>query len=111
MSNLPTKYERRELARSDKLYRDPEGGKLGGVCSGLAIRTGTPAALWRVLFVLTTFLWGIGAPIYAVLWMAMDKPPKRPALPEPQPDDLSSEDREIWEAVKSDMESLDLRND
>ena len=111
MSNLPTKYDRGELERPDKLYRDLESGKLGGVCSGIAIRTNTPAAVWRLAFVLTTLMWGIGLPLYAILWMVMDRPPKRPALAEADPDDLSPEDREIWDAVKSDMKSLDLRND
>lgn len=112
MSNLPTKYERGELDRPDKLYRDLESGKLGGVCSGIAIRTGTPTVVWRLAFIFTTLMWGVGLPLYAILWMIMDKPPKQPTRSQRAlPDDLSPDDREIWEAVKGDMESLDLRND
>lgn len=106
MSNLPAKIEKRSL----KLYRDPEHKKLAGVCSGLAKWTGVPAVIYRLGFILTTLLWGAGLPIYVILWLAMDKAPK-PVVPEPKPDDLSPEDKEIWDAVKDEMESLDLRND
>ena len=109
-SNLPARRDSTALAPRKGLHRDPEGGKLAGVCSGLAQSTPVPAVVWRLAFVLTTLVWGMGIPAYAFLWFAMDKAPKR-VVPEPTPDDLSPEDKEIWDAVQNDMESLGLRND
>lgn len=49
------------LSTSDKL--------LGGICGGLATMTDVPAWSWRILFILTAFLHGIGVLIYLLLWM------------------------------------------
>lgn len=69
-----------------KLYRDPANGKITGVCSGLATFFNMDPVIFRVAFVLFTFLgflrvrflWAlepwihITAPIlYAVLWICM----------------------------------------
>ena len=42
---------------------------LGGICGGLATMTDVPAWSWRILFILTAFLHGIGALVYLLLWM------------------------------------------
>ncbi|MGZ5035841.1 MAG: PspC domain-containing protein [Usitatibacter sp.] len=42
---------------------------LGGVCGGLAQMTGIPAWSWRILFVLTAFLHGLGVIMYVLLWI------------------------------------------
>lgn len=113
MSNLPAKFRRGMLARREKgLYRDPDNGKVVGVCAGLAKWSGAPAVVWRLCFVLGSLIWGVGLPAYVILWIVMDERPETPK-PEPTPDDLSPEDREIWDAVQADMKSLgeDLRND
>lgn len=105
--NLPAKYE-----KPRGFLRDSESGKVAGVCAGLENGTGVPALAWRLGFLLTTFFWGVGIPIYAMLWFAMDKAPTRPPmLPPATPDEMSPEDREIFEAVRDDMQSLGLRND
>lgn len=112
-SNLPARRGRRELARRrDGIYRDPEGGKLAGVCAGLAEWSHVPSLVWRLGFVLTTLLWGVGIPLYVVLWFVMDKRQPEPE-PEAHPDDLSPEAREVWDEVRDEMRALDegLRND
>lgn len=109
MSNLPARREDGTVARRG-LYRDPEAGKVGGVCVGLERWTKVPAALWRIAFIGSTLLYGVGIPLYLILWTAMSKVPK----PEPKkvvPSDLAEDEREIWDAVKKDMKSLDLEND
>lgn len=53
---------------------------LGGVCGGLGEVTGIPAWSWRILFVLTAFLHGVGALMYVLLWIFV---PAQPALPKP----------------------------
>jgi phage shock protein PspC (stress-responsive transcriptional regulator) len=42
---------------------------LGGVCGGLGAMTGIPAWSWRILFVLTAFLHGLGVVMYVLLWI------------------------------------------
>lgn len=41
----------------------------GGVCGGLAKLTAIPAWSWRILFLLTVLLHGIGLLVYVLLWI------------------------------------------
>jgi phage shock protein C len=52
---------------------------IGGVCGGLAETTAIPTWTWRILFVLTAFLHGLGILMYVLLWIFV--PLQRPALP------------------------------
>ena len=49
---------------------------LGGVCGGLGENTIIPSWLWRVLFCLTTLIYGVGLFAYILLWIFM--PPRFP---------------------------------
>ena len=42
---------------------------IGGVCGGLAEAAGAPSWAWRILFVLTAFVHGLGILIYVLLWI------------------------------------------
>jgi phage shock protein C len=42
---------------------------VGGVCGGLGETTGVPSWSWRILFVLTAFLHGLGLLMYLLLWI------------------------------------------
>ena len=42
---------------------------IGGVCGGLGEMTGIPSWSWRILFVLTALLHGIGVIMYILLWI------------------------------------------
>ena len=42
---------------------------IGGICGGLAVQSGVPAWSWRILFVLTALLHGIGLLVYVLLWI------------------------------------------
>lgn len=42
---------------------------IGGVAGGLAEVSGIPAWTWRILFVLTALLHGIGLAMYILLWI------------------------------------------
>ena len=42
---------------------------IGGVCGGLATLTSVPAWSWRILFLLTALLHGIGVLVYILLWI------------------------------------------
>jgi phage shock protein PspC (stress-responsive transcriptional regulator) len=110
VSNLPTRYKRGEIARrvSGGLYLETEGKKAGGVCAGLAVWTGTPALVWRLAFIVGTITVGVGLPLYVALWLLMDKrPPPTPRGPE----DMTPEEREIWEATMAEVSAMELEND
>jgi len=42
---------------------------IGGVCGGLAEMTNLPSWTWRILFLLTLLLHGLGAVFYILLWI------------------------------------------
>ena len=42
---------------------------IGGVCGGLGETTGIPSWSWRILFVLTALLQGLGVVMYVLLWI------------------------------------------
>ncbi len=42
---------------------------IGGICGGLATLTSVPAWTWRILFLLTALLHGMGVLVYILLWI------------------------------------------
>lgn len=52
-----------------RLHRSLADRWFGGVCGGLGDLTGIPAWSWRILFVLTTLLHGLGLLMYVLLWI------------------------------------------
>ena len=42
---------------------------IGGICGGLSTLTSVPAWSWRILFLLTALLHGIGVLVYILLWI------------------------------------------
>jgi phage shock protein C len=78
-----------------KFYLNKRGGKVMGVCSGLADYTGFDVTLVRVLFVLAIIMGG-GAliPVYFLTgWLADDQPRE---LRESDP-----EDKKFWQNVRA----------
>ena len=57
------------------LRRDPAGGWLGGVCSGIALRLGIDRALVRLAFVVAAAAGGIGVALYALGWLVIPAGP------------------------------------
>ena len=51
---------------------------IGGVCGGLVELTSIPAWSWRILFLLTALLHGLGALVYILVWIFV--PVQLPAL-------------------------------
>jgi len=60
-----TEHAPRESA---KLFRDQEHKIVGGVCSGLAKKTGMNLIVMRLLWVLFTLFFCVGALVYLVMW-------------------------------------------
>jgi phage shock protein C len=52
---------------------------IGGIAGGLALATGLPSWSWRVIFVASAFLHGLGLLAYAALWIFVPAtvPPER----------------------------------
>ena len=53
-----------------KLFRDPDGKKIAGVCSGLALFLGIDVTLIRVIFLVAFICGSAGLWIYLVIWVA-----------------------------------------
>ena len=54
-----------------KLCRNYDNSIIGGVCSGLSDYTGIDAVWIRIVFVLFTLVYLIGALVYIILWIAL----------------------------------------
>jgi len=60
--------QKRPYSYSKRLYRDPDNRVLGGVCSGIGAYFNLDPVIFRVLFVVLLFAWGVAGLIYVVLW-------------------------------------------
>ena len=56
-----------------RLYRDPTGKMLGGVCSGLAAYFDIDVTLIRILFLAGLFCGGFGFWLYIIIWIVAPK--------------------------------------
>jgi phage shock protein PspC (stress-responsive transcriptional regulator) len=54
-----------------KLYRDKEGGMIGGVLSGLGYYFGIDKVWLRVILLIAIFFYGTGILAYIILWIVM----------------------------------------
>ena len=53
-----------------KLFRDPDGKRIAGVCSGLALYLGVDVVVVRILFLIALICGSAGFWIYLVVWIA-----------------------------------------
>ncbi len=53
-----------------KLFRDPDGKRIAGVCSGIALFLGVDVTLIRVIFLVALICGSAGLWIYLVVWVA-----------------------------------------
>jgi phage shock protein PspC (stress-responsive transcriptional regulator) len=64
-----------DIKQSNKLYRSRSDRYLGGVCGGIAEYFNIDSNLTRILFVIGSFLWGIGVVLYlAALILVPENP-------------------------------------
>ena len=64
----------------NRFQRSNDDRWIGGVCGGLGELSGIPSWSWRILFVLTAFLHGLGLLMYLLLWIFV---PKQVGVPQP----------------------------
>lgn len=79
----------------NRLYKDPENGRLMGVCAGFANWMGINVTAVRVLFVLFCLVWGwflVPLVLYFVLGMVLEE----------KPQDLyqDAEEEQFWTEVR-----------
>ena len=64
----------REESVLQHLAKSRQDRKIAGICGGLGEHTPVPAWIWRVGFVLSTFIYFIGGLVYFLLWIFMPQP-------------------------------------
>ena len=82
------------------LTRSQDNRWFGGVAGGLSKATNIPTWAWRVLFILTALLHGLGIVLYVLLWIFV--PLERRALPAPAMAAAASQPPPIPPTDKSD---------
>lgn len=68
---VPSSATLEEEASVRKMFRDMEKRVVGGVAAGVSAFFGIDITLVRVLFIVLTFVGGLGAVIYVILWIAL----------------------------------------
>ena len=58
-----------EAPVAHRFYRDPDGKKIGGVCSGLAVYFNIDVTLVRILAIVLMFFGSSGLWLYLILWL------------------------------------------
>jgi phage shock protein PspC (stress-responsive transcriptional regulator) len=71
---LTGRLENKQIRSGRRLYRDPEGSVLGGVCSGLGVYFGINPLWIRILFIILLIAgYGTWALVYIILWIAVPR--------------------------------------
>jgi len=65
--------KKKESEKTRRLYRDSDDTVISGVCSGLAAYFGIDSVIVRIIFILLTFVKGIGLIVYLVLFFIVPK--------------------------------------
>jgi phage shock protein C len=55
----------------EKISKSQHDKKIVGICGGLGEHTSIPAWLWRVIFLVLSFIYGIGLLLYILFWIFM----------------------------------------
>jgi phage shock protein PspC (stress-responsive transcriptional regulator) len=71
IGNSTTNYSSSTSTGSRKLYRDKDGGMIGGVLAGLGHYFGIDKVWLRIFFLIMFFAWGTGVLAYIILWIVM----------------------------------------
>lgn len=58
-------------ATKRRFYRDVDNAVFGGICSGLGAYFNADPVIFRILFVLFTFIGAAAIPVYLILWFAL----------------------------------------
>ena len=75
-----------------RFYRDPEAGKIGGVCAGIAEYFGFDLALMRVLTIVGMLFFPTLLVVYLVLWFLLPTKPGKLYR--------DDDDKDFWRGVR-----------
>ncbi len=53
------------------ITKSQQDKKIAGICGGLGEHTSIPAWFWRVMFIASVFIYGLGALLYILFWIFM----------------------------------------
>ncbi len=87
-----------------RIYRDPEGRIIGGVCSGLAAYFTWDPLIMRILFVALVIAGGFGIGLYLVLWIVLPEAKTTAQKLEMRGDPVTIEN--IKDSVKREFETV-----
>jgi len=59
-----------------KFYLSNANKKIAGVCGGLGEYLDVDPTVWRVIFLISCFLGGLGLIVYLVMWLVVPRNPK-----------------------------------
>lgn len=85
-----------------KLYRDPNQGKLAGVCAGFADYFGIDVAIVRVIWLVMVFAGSFGFWLYLACWIVL--PERRDVVKVLREDEVSAEMQRARDAGYSETE-------
>ena len=74
----------RSAIQPSQLRRSTTDRWIGGVSGGLADVTGIPSWSWRILFVLTALVHGLGLVMYILMWIFVPLRTDAPQLVSPR---------------------------
>ena len=63
-----------------RLYRSEKNKVIAGVCSGIGEYLGVDPVIVRLIWVVFTFIWGIGLLVYLVAWLIVPLKSELPPL-------------------------------
>lgn len=113
--NISDTTRPQERKTPKRLYRNPEGSIIAGVCSGLAEYFSVDPIVIRLIFIILLFLKGFGLILYLVLWVATPKAltPKQKLEMKGEPVTLSNIEKSITEElnmVANNIKKADPKN-
>ncbi|MES2071649.1 MAG: PspC domain-containing protein [Pseudomonadota bacterium] len=68
-SGTPASGPDESLSQLNQFRRSKSDQWLGGICGGLGKITGLESWIWRLIFVLFTFYFGVGVVAYVLAWI------------------------------------------
>ena len=87
-----------------RIYRDPDGRIIGGVCAGLGAYFNWDPLIWRVIFVALVIAGGFGVALYLILWIIVPEAKTTAQKLEMRGDPVTIEN--IKDSVKQEFETV-----
>ncbi|MFT6845424.1 MAG: phage shock protein PspC (stress-responsive transcriptional regulator) [Flavobacteriales bacterium] len=115
-------FEEPERKIKKRFFRHPNDQMIGGVCGGIAAYVNLDSIWVRILFILFTVIFGVGLPIYFVLWLVVPEAKTTAEKLQMQGEDINIENikrkvsdekeavKKRWENLNNDIKNKNWRN-